>query len=347
MSTHHAPRSTAAPAAAPQGDASRPGTAARQGMAMPRWQKVFIAVLVLLLLVVPWVPQVLYPVFVMKLLCMALFACAYSLLLGFGGMMSFGHAAFFGSAAYITGLVTKYWGLPPEVGLLAGTLFAAALGAVFGALAIHRQGIYLAMVTLALAQMVYFIFLQLPFTGAEDGLQQIPRGTLLGFIDLRNDFNLYHVVLLLTLAGLWLIHRVVRSPFGHVVVAIREHEPRARSLGYPVNRYKLMLFVLSAGLSGLAGAMKALVFQVASLTDVHWHLSGDVVLMALLGGMHTVFGPAIGAAVVVGLQYYLDAFGGWVTLVTGLIFMVCVLSFRSGIAGAVLALTNRPPRSGA
>lgn len=312
---------------------------------MAPWQKAFIAVLLLALLAVPWVPQLVYPVFVMKLLCMALFACAYSLLLGFGGMMSFGHAAFFGSAAYITGLVVKIWGLPPELGLLGGTLFAALLGAVFGALAIHRQGIYLAMVTLALAQMVYFIFLQLPFTGAEDGLQQIPRGTLFGFIDLRNDTAMYHLVLLLTVAGLWLIHRVVRSPFGHVVVAIREHEPRARSLGYPVERYKLTLFVLSAALSGLAGSMKALVFQLAALSDVHWHLSGDVVLMALLGGMHTVFGPAIGATLVVGLQYYLDAFGGWVTLVTGLIFMVCVLSFRSGIAGAIDALRTRP-RSG-
>jgi len=296
------------------------------------------AALVVALLVVPWAPQLIYPVFVMKLLCMALFACAYSLLLGFGGMMSFGHAAFFGGAAYIAGLVTKYWGMPPEAGLLAGTLFAAVLGAAFGALAIHRKGIYLAMITLALAQMVYFIFLQLPFTGAEDGLQQIPRGALFGVIDLRHDFTLYHFVLLLTLGGLWLIHRVVHSPFGHVVVAIREHEARARSMGYPVERYKLMLFVLSAALSGLAGAMKAIVFQVAALTDVHWHLSGDVVLMTLLGGMHTVFGPAIGATVVVALQYYLDAFGGWVTLITGLIFMVCVLSFRSGIAGAVQAV---------
>ncbi|WP_297650124.1 branched-chain amino acid ABC transporter permease [Hydrogenophaga sp.] len=309
---------------------------------MPTWQKAFLAVVVLALLAVPWAPQVVYPVFVMKLMCMALFACAYSLLLGFGGMMSFGHAAFFGGAAYMTGLAAKHWGLPPELALLFGTATAALLGAVFGALAIHRQGIYLAMITLALAQMVYFIFLQLPFTGAEDGLQQIPRGTLFGFIDLRSDFALYHLVLLLTLAGLWLIHRVVRSPFGHVVVAIREHEPRARSLGYPVERYKLTLFVLSAALSGLAGSLKALVFQLAALSDVHWHLSGDVVLMALLGGMHTVFGPAIGAALVVGLQYYLDAFGGWVTVVTGLIFMVCVLAFRSGIAGAVAALRTRP-----
>ena len=303
-------------------------------------------VLLLALALVPWVPQVVYPIFVMKLMCMALFACAYSLLLGFGGMMSFGHAAFFGSAAYMTGVAAKLWGLPPELALLLGTAAAALLGAIFGALAIHRQGIYLAMVTLALAQMVYFIFLQLPFTGAEDGMQQIPRGTLLGLIDLRNDFAMYYLVLLVTLGALWLIHRVVHSPFGHIVVAIREHEPRARSLGYPVERYKLMLFVLSAALSGLAGSLKALVFQLAALSDVHWHLSGDVVLMALLGGMHTVFGPAIGAAVVVGLQYYLDAFGGWVTLVTGLIFIVCVLSFRSGIAGAVAALRPRP-RDGA
>lgn len=309
-------------------------------------QNIVLAAVVLALAIVPWVPQVVYPIFIMKLMCMALFACAYSLLLGFGGMMSFGHAAFFGSAAYMTGVAAKLWGLPPELALLLGTAAAALLGAIFGALAIHRQGIYLAMITLALAQMVYFIFLQLPFTGAEDGMQQIPRGTLLGFIDLRNDLAMYYLVLALTLAGLWLIHRVVHSPFGHIVVAIREHEPRARSLGYPVERYKLVLFVLSAALSGLAGSMKALVFQLAALSDVHWHLSGDVVLMALLGGMHTVLGPAIGAAVVVGLQYYLDAFGGWVTLVTGLIFIVCVLSFRSGIAGAVAALRPRP-RDGA
>lgn len=287
------------------------------------------------LAVVPWVPHLVYPVFVMKLLCMVLFACAYNLLLGFGGMMSFGHAAFFGGAAYLTGLAAKHWGLPPELALLVGTASAALLGAVFGALAIHRQGIYLAMVTLALAQMVYFIFLQLPFTGAEDGMQQIPRGTLLGLVDLRSDTAMYYLVLVLVVAGVWLIHRVVHSPFGHIVAAIREHEPRARSLGYPVERYKLTLFVLSAALSGLAGSLKALVFQLAALSDVHWHLSGDVVLMALLGGMHSVLGPALGAALVVGLQYYLDAFGGWVTVVTGTIFMVCVLSFRSGIAGAL------------
>ena len=300
-----------------------------------------LALTVLGLLAVPWLPQFVYPVFVMKLLCLALFACAYNLLLGFGGIMSFGHAAFFGTAAYVTGVVVKHAGLTPELGLLAGTLGAAVLGAAIGSLAIRRQGIYLAMITLALAQMVYFLFLQLPFAGAEDGMQQIPRGRLFGLIDLRNDTALYFLVLGLTLGGLALIHRVVNSPFGHVIVAIREHEPRARSLGYPVERYKLVLFVLSAALSGLAGSMKALVFQLAALTDVHWHLSGVVVLMALLGGMQSVLGPAIGAAIVVGLQHYLDAFGGWVTLVTGVIFMVCVMTFRSGIAGALAA-----PRSG-
>lgn len=302
--------------------------------------------LLLLLLAVPWLPQLVYPVFVMKLLCMALFACAYGLLLGFGGIMSFGHAAFFGSAAYVFGLATKHAGWTPELGLLAGTLGAALLGAVVGALAIRRQGIYLAMITLALAQLVYFIVLQLPFSGAEDGMQQLPRGHLLGVVDLRNDTTLYYLVLALTLGGLWLIRRIVHSPFGHVVVAIREHEQRARSLGYPVDRYKLVLFVLSAALSGLAGSLKALVFQLAALSDVHWHLSGDVVLMTLLGGMHTVFGPALGAALVVSLQYYLDAFGGWVTLVTGLIFMVCVMSFRRGIAGALQLPKPTPDTSG-
>lgn len=301
----------------------------------PAAVRTLIAAAVVALVVVPWLPQIVYPVFVMKLLCLALFACAYNLLLGFGGIMSFGHAAFFGTAAYLTGLVVKHAGLTPEIGILTGTLGAALLGAVIGSLAIRRQGIYLAMVTLALAQMVYFLFLQLPFTGAEDGMQQIPRGQLFGLIDLRNDRAMYYLVLVLTLGGLALIHRVVHSPFGHVILAIREHEPRARSLGYPVDRYKLVLFVLSAALSGLAGSMKALVFQLAALTDVHWHLSGDVVLMALLGGMQSVLGPAIGATVVVALQYYLDAFGGWVTLVTGVIFMVCVMTFRSGIAGAL------------
>jgi len=306
--------------------------------------RLLIAMVVAVLVVMPWLPQhLIYPVFVMKLMCMALFACAYNLLLGFGGIMSFGHAAFFGSAAYFTGLAVKHAGLTPELGLLAGTLGAALLGAVIGALAIRRQGIYLAMITLALAQMVYFIFLQLPFTGAEDGMQQIPRGHLFGLIDLRNDRAMYYLVLVLTVGGLALIHRVVHSPFGHVVVAIRDHEPRARALGYPVARYKLTLFVLSAALSGLAGSMKALVFQLAALTDVHWHLSGDVVLMALLGGMQSVLGPAIGAALVVGLQYYLDALGGWVTLITGVIFMFCVMAFRSGIAGAMQ--TRAAPRS--
>jgi len=303
--------------------------------------RALLVALLVALLLVPWVPQLVYPVFVMKLMCLALFACAYNLLLGFGGIMSFGHAAFFGSAAYLTGLAVKHAGLTPELGILCGTLGAALLGAIIGSLAIRRQGIYLAMITLALAQMVYFIFLQLPFTGAEDGMQQIRRGRLFGLVDLRNDTTMYYLVLALTLGGIALIHRVVHSPFGHVVMAIREHEPRARSLGYPVERYKLMLFVLSAALSGLAGSLKALVFQLAALSDAHWHLSGDVVLMALLGGMHSVLGPAIGAAIVTGLQHYLDAFGAWVTLITGVIFMVCVMSFRGGVAGALASHFKR------
>ncbi|MGB6103571.1 MAG: branched-chain amino acid ABC transporter permease [Pusillimonas sp.] len=309
----------------------------------PLFARVSLIVVLAALAVVPWVPELVYSVFVMKLLCMALFACAYNLLLGFGGMMSFGHAAFFGSAAYMAGLAAKHGGWSPELSLLAGTAAAAALGAVFGVLAIRRQGIYLAMITLALAQMVYFVFLQLPFTGAEDGMQQIPRGQLFGLIDLRNDAAMYYLVLALTVAGLWLVYRIVHSPFGHVVVAIREHEPRARSLGYPVDRYKLVLFVLSAALSGLAGSLKALVFQLAALGDVYWHLSGDVVLMALLGGMQSVLGPVMGAAIVVGLQHYLDALGAWVGLVMGIIFMVCVLTFRQGIAG-VFRRTHKPVR---
>lgn len=303
--------------------------------------RVFLVLILAALVLVPWFPSLVYSVFVMKLLCLALFACAYNLLLGFGGMMSFGHAAFFGSAAYMTGLAAKHGGWSPEMSLLAGTAAAALLGAVIGSLAIRRQGIYLAMITLALAQMVYFTFLQLPFTGAEDGMQQIPRGVLFGLVDLNSDTAMYYLVLALTLGGLWLICRVVYSPFGHIVQAIREHEPRARSLGYPVNRYKLILFVLSAALSGLAGSMKALVFQLASLGDVYWHLSGDVVLMALLGGMQTVLGPVLGAAVVVGLQHYLDALGAWVSLVMGVIFMVCVLTFRQGIAGVLQRFGGR------
>lgn len=296
-------------------------------------QRPLFLLLAAMLIAVPFFPQIVYPVFVMKVMCFALFACAFNLLLGHTGIVSFGHAAFFGGAAYITGYTVRELGLTPEIGIIAGIAFATILGAGFGALAIRRQGIYLAMITLALAQMVYFTFLQAPFTGAEDGMQPIPRGWLFGVIDLRSDFNLYFFVLACVGGGLWLVHRIVNSPFGEVLRGIREHEPRARSLGYAVNRYKILAFALSAGLSGLAGSLKCLVFQLAALTDVHWHMSGDVILMTLLGGMNSVFGPAIGAVLISMLHHYFDALGAWVTIVVGLIFIVCVLVFRRGIVG--------------
>ncbi len=296
-------------------------------------QRPLFLLLAAMLIAVPFFPQIVYPVFVMKVMCFALFACAFNLLLGHTGIVSFGHAAFFGGAAYITGYTVRELGLTPEIGIIAGIAFATILGAGFGALAIRRQGIYLAMITLALAQMVYFTFLQAPFTGAEDGMQPIPRGWLFGVIDLRSDFNLYFFVLACVGGGLWLVHRIVNSLFGEVLRGIREHEPRARSLGYAVNRYKILAFALSAGLSGLAGSLKCLVFQLAALTDVHWHMSGDVILMTLLGGMNSVFGPAIGAVLISMLHHYFDALGAWVTIVVGLIFIVCVLVFRRGIVG--------------
>lgn len=287
----------------------------------------------LALLAVPFFPQWVYSVFVMKALCFVLLACAFNLLLGHTGILSFGHAAFFGSGAYVTGHLVKAYGVPTELGILAGGLVAALLGAVIGALAIRRSGIYLAMITLAMSQLVFFFFLQAPFAGAEDGLQRIPRGTFLGVIDLNNDAALYYVVLGIVGAGLWVVWRTVNSPFGQVLRAIREHEPRAISLGYPVARYKVLVFTLSAGLSGIAGSLKAIIFQLAALYDVHWHTSGDVILMTLLGGMNTVFGPAVGAAIVSALNHYLDPFGAWVTVITGVVFMACVLMFRQGVVG--------------
>ncbi|SEO90601.1 branched-chain amino acid ABC transporter permease [Aquisalimonas asiatica] len=285
------------------------------------------------LLAVPFVPHIVYPVFVMKTLCFVLFACAFNLLLGHTGILSFGHAAFFGSGAYVTGYCAKFLLLPAELSILAGIAVGAGLGAVFGVLAIRRSGIYLAMITLALSQLVYFFYLQAPFTGAEDGLQQIPRGTLFGVFNLRNDVVLYFVVVAVIAAGLWVVWRTVNSPFGAVLRAIREHEPRAISLGYPVARYKVMVFTISAALSGLAGSMQALVLQLAALNDVHWHMSGDVILMTLLGGMNTVFGPAAGAVLISLLTRYLDPFGAWVTVIVGVVFMACVLLFREGIVG--------------
>ncbi|AYH45792.1 branched-chain amino acid ABC transporter permease [Azoarcus sp. DN11] len=286
-------------------------------------------------------PFVVYPVLVMKILCFALFACAFNLLLGYTGLLSFGHAAFLGSAGYLCAYTVQGLGLPPELGLLAGTAGAAALGFIFGSLAIRRAGIYFAMITLALAQLVYFLALQFPFTGGEDGMQGIPRGHLFGFLDLSDTLNMYYFVLAVFLFGFWVIDRAIDSPFGQVLQAIRENEPRAISLGYDVDRYKLLAFVLSAALAGLAGATKTLVFQLASLTDVHWHMSGEVVLMTLLGGVGTVFGPIVGATVLVSLQDYGAELGQWVTVLTGAIFVVCVLAFRRGIVGEVALLIKR------
>ena len=286
-------------------------------------------------------PTIIYPILVMKVLCFALFACAFNLLLGYTGLLSFGHAVFFGSAAYVTGHARKVWELPTLLGLLAGTGAATALGWVIGSLAIRRQGIYFAMVTLALAQMVFFFFLQAPFTGGEDGLQGVPRGTLFG-LDLADDMKLYYLVVTIFAASFWLIQRTIHSPFGQILKAIRENEPRAISLGYDVAKYKLLAFVLSAGLAGLAGATKTLVFKFATLTDAHWHTSGEVVLMTLLGGMGTVFGPLVGATVIVTLQNELaDKVGSLVTVIMGAIFVVCVLAFRRGIVGESLALYRR------
>ncbi len=286
-------------------------------------------------------PMFIYPILVMKVLCFALFACAFNLLLGYTGLLSFGHAVFLGSAAYVTGHALKVWELPTLLGLLAGTGAATLLGWVIGSLAIRRQGIYFAMVTLALAQMVFFFFLQAPFTGGEDGLQGVPRGTLFG-LDLANDINLYYLVLAIFVGSFWLIQRTIHSPFGQILKAIRENEPRAISLGYDVAKYKLLAFVLSAGLAGLAGATKTLVFKFATLTDAHWHTSGEVVLMTLLGGMGTVFGPVVGATVIITLQNELaDKVGSLVTVIMGAIFVICVLAFRRGIVGESLALYQR------
>jgi len=279
----------------------------------------------------------LYPVFLMKALCFALFACAFNLLIGFGGLLSFGHAMFLGTAGYACAHAAKVWGLSPEFAILFGTVCAAVLGVVVGALAIRRQGIYFAMITLALAQMIYFFCLQAKFTGGEDGIQAVPRGRLLGVFDLAEPLVMYYFVLVVFLAGFLLIYRTVHSPFGQVLKAIRENEPRAISLGYDAERYKLLAFVLSATLAGLAGATKAIVFQLASLTDVHWTMSGEVVLMTLLGGMGTIFGPVVGAFVIIGLESYLASFGQWVTVITGVIFVVCVLAFRRGIVGEFTA----------
>lgn len=286
-------------------------------------------------------PGLIYPVLLMKVLCFALFASAFNLLLGYTGLLSFGHAAFFGVAAYVAGYIIKVQEMPPLVGLIAGTLAAAALGWAIGSLAIRRQGIYFAMITLAMAQMIYFLCMQMPFTGGEDGLQGVPRGSLFG-VDLADDETLYYFVFGVFVLSFWLIHRTIHSPFGQILKAIRENEPRAISLGYDVARYKLLAFVLSTGLAGLAGALKVLVFKFATLTDVHWHMSGEVVLMTILGGMGTVFGPGIGSTVIVVLENELaDKVGSLVTVIMGAIFVICVLLFRRGLVGEAIALYKR------
>jgi branched-chain amino acid transport system permease protein len=298
----------------------------------------FLALLVVGLLA----PFALYPTFLMKVLCFALFASAFNLLLGYVGLLSFGHAAFFGGAAYVCGYLCKELGWTPEAGILAGTLTAAILGWGFGAIAIRRSGIYFAMITLALAQLVFFLALQLPFTGGEDGMQGIPRGKLLGVFDLSDNLAMYFFVFGVFMLGFTLIYRTIHSPFGQILKAIRENEPRAISLGYDVHRYKLLAFVISAALAGMAGATKALVFQLASLTDAHWHMSGEVILMTLLGGLGTILGPAVGATTIVTLQTQLaDKVGSWVTVIIGIIFVICVLAFRRGIVGELTALRQR------
>jgi branched-chain amino acid transport system permease protein len=287
-------------------------------------------------------PLALYPVFLMKVMCFALFACAFNLLVGFGGLLSFGHAMFLGTAGYASAHAAKVWGFPPEFSILFGTICAAALGLVTGLLAIRRQGIYFAMITLALAQMIYFYYLQAPFTHGEDGIQSVPRGRLFGFIDLNNVWTMYGTVLVVFLAGFLIIFRAIHSPFGQVLKAIRENEPRAISLGYDTTRYKYLAFLLSATLAGLAGATKAIVFQLASLTDAHWSMSGEVVLITLLGGMGTVFGPVVGALIVISMENYLAQFGAWVTIAQGVIFVICVLTFRRGVVGEIANFIRKP-----
>jgi branched-chain amino acid transport system permease protein len=320
------------------GDAGAvPGVAT--AAAVPRHQVVAFAVMVAFFAVAPYF---VYPVFLMKALCFALFACAFNLLIGYVGLLSFGHAAFLGAAGYASAHSAKVWGFPPELAILFGTAVAGGLGVVIGALAIRSRGIYFANITLAIAQMLYFFALQAPFTHGEDGIQAVPRGVLLGVLDLGPTFTMYYVVLAIFLLGFLVVYRAIHSPFGQVLKAVRENEPRAISLGYRADQYKLLAFVLSATLSGLAGATKAIVFQLASLTDVHWTMSGEVVLMNLLGGLGTVFGPVVGAVALIALEHYLAQLGAWFTIVQGIIFVICVLIFRRGIVGELGRVLRQP-----
>ncbi len=315
-------------------DATPAAAPARSALGAPRAHVVAMGVMVLFVVLAPFI---LYPVFLMKVLTFALFATAFNLLLGYVGLLSFGHAAYFGMGAYVTAWSVKVLGLTPELGILLGGLTGAALGLVFGGIAIRRQGLYFAMITLALAQMVYFFCVEAPFTGGEDGIQQVPRGRLFGLIPLANDMVIYWVVAAVFVGGFLFLYRIVHSPFGQVVKAIRENEPRAISLGYRTDSYKLIAFVLSTFLAGIAGGTKSLVFGIATLTDVHWSMSGEVVLMTLVGGLGTVFGPALGALIVTAMENYLAPFGAWVTVTQGVIFVACVLAFRRGILGEIAA----------
>jgi len=300
-----------------------------------RSETIAFVIMVAVLIVAPFF---IYPLFLMQALCFALFACAFNLLIGYVGLLSFGHALYFGWASYLAAHAAKVWGFPPELAILTGAATGAVLGLIAGSLAIRRQGIYFAMITLALAQMMFLLAVQAKFTGGEDGIQGVPRGKLFGMIDLTPHSTMYVVVLVIFLASFLFIHRVINSPFGEVLKAIRENEPRAISLGYKTDRYKLVAFVLSATLAGIAGGTKAIVFQIASLTDVHWAMSGEVVLMTLVGGLGTVFGPVAGAFVIVAMQNYLNALDQWVTVIQGAIFVACVLLFRRGIIGEIAHL---------
>ncbi|MFC7067751.1 branched-chain amino acid ABC transporter permease [Brucella rhizosphaerae] len=322
-------------------DTALKATPAPHATKAPALNSLSYVILVIALIGLIAAPFMVYPIFLMKMLCFALFASAFNLLLGYTGILSFGHAAFFGGAAYVTAHAVKVWGVTPEIGILLGMLMAAALGLVIGYLAIRRQGIYSTMITLALAQMFFFFCLQATFTHGEDGLQGVPRGYLFGLIDLNQPMNMYYFVLAVFVIGVFAIWRIINSPFGMILKSVRENESRAISLGYSVNHYKLAAFVMSAALAGLAGGMKALVFQFATLTDVGWQMSGEVILMTLLGGIGTLIGPIVGAAFVVALQNYLATSDFPVTIVTGIIFMACVILFRKGIIGEFYAWFER------
>jgi branched-chain amino acid transport system permease protein len=330
-------RDVRAPALPAQPDLGEASEGAAQ--ALSEVHRVAFVVMVAILVVLPFF---VYPVFLMKALCFALFACAFNLLIGYVGLLSFGHAMFLGTAGYACAHAAKVWGFPAAGAILFGTVVAAVLGLVVGALAIRSRGIYFANITLAFAQMIYFFALQTPMTGGEDGIQAVPRGTLFGALDLGQPLVMYFTVLAVFLLGFLVIYRTIHSPFGQVLKAIRENEPRAVSLGYRAEHYKLLAFVLSATLSGLAGATKDIVFQLASLTDVHWTMSGEVVLMTLLGGLGTVFGPVVGAFALITLEHYLAQLGAWFTIVQGLIFIVCVLTFRRGIVGELSRILKKP-----